>query len=199
MTFVVAAFVLIAVIAACSSPTVPESPTPGVSGIPGQTQGQAQSPGTSVPATTAAGSPGPSASLAVGASPTPFRSHSGADPCRLLTADEVNAALGGGYQAGGGQGTACVFASSAQGAAASLVSVAVVPGDVITPVRPRYPDLQDVSVDAGKAEWSPSVATLWLIVDGPKTVMVSAPGSTLPDAQLQAAALQLAQLAAGRI
>lgn len=197
-TYLVAGLIAIA---ACSSPTPPGSPTPGASSVPSQTEGQLQSqaPGTSVPATTGTASPGPSPSHTTGGSPTPFQSRLGPDPCRLLTADEVNAALGGGYQLGGGQGAACVFPSTAQGAAASLVSVAVVAGDVISSIRPRYPDLQDVTVDTGKAEWSASVATLWLIIDGPKTVMVSVPGSTLPDDQLQAAALQLAKLAAGRI
>lgn len=203
VTYLVAALIAIA---ACTSPTPPGSPTPGASSVPSQTEGQLQSqaPGTSVPATTGtaspgAASPGPSPSHTTGGSPTPFQSRLGPDPCRLLTTDEVNAALGGGYQLGGGQGTACVFPSTAQGAAASLVSVAVVDGDAISSIRPRYPDLQDVTVDTGKAEWSASVATLWLIVDGPKTVMVSVPGSTLPDDQLQAATLQLAKLAAGRI
>lgn len=189
--------IVLLVLAACSSPTVPTSPTPTQLGT--QSQPAGQSPGVSVPPTGIVGTPGPTRTPGNPPSPTPFQSRLGPDPCRLLTTDEVNAAAGGGYEAGGGQGIACVFPSTAQGTGASLVSVAVATGDVITPIRSRYPDLKDVTVPTGKAEWSASVATLWLVIDGPQTVMVSLPGSTIPDDQLQGIALQLAQLAAGRI
>jgi hypothetical protein len=196
VAFLVVAAIL--AIAACS-PDVPVSPTPGASGPQSQNPAQTQSPGASALPSGSAGTPGPTRSPGVVASPTPFQSRLGPDPCRLLTTDEVNTALGGGYQAGGGEGLACVFTSDAQGADASLVSVSVVNGDVITPIRSRYPDLQDVTVATGKAEWSASVDTLWLVIDGPKTVMVSMPGNALPDDQLKSIGLQLAQLAAGRI
>lgn len=106
--------------------------------------------------------------------------------------------MGGGFLPGGGQGKACVFPGNGQ-AGVSLVSVAVVKGDVITPIRIRYPDLVDLTLDAGVAEWSASVSTLWLVTDGPKTVIVTILGSSLTDDQLQQIALQLGTIAEGRI
>lgn len=130
---------------------------------------------------------------------TPGASLPASGPCRLLAVEEVNSGLGGGYLAGVAQDLACVFQGDPKASNAGLLSVAVVNGDVIGPIKVRYPDLQDVPVSTGKASWSASVATLWLVLDGPKTVMVSVPGSTLATEQLLTVALQLAQLAAGRI
>lgn len=182
-----------AALAACNSPTVPVTPTPGGSGIP------TIAPRASASGSGPLGTPGPSASHTVGGSPTPLQSPLGGDPCRLLTADEVNGALGGGYQVGAAQGLACVFAGDDSVDNSGLVSVAVVDGDAITPIRLRYPDLRDVTVSTGKAEWSSSVGTLWLVTDGPKTVIVSILGKDIPDDTLTSIALQLGQLAVGRI
>jgi hypothetical protein len=182
-----------AALAGCNSPPVTVTPTPNGSGAvtPG--------PSSSASGSGLPGTPGPSASHTTGGSPTPVGSPLGGDPCRLLTADEVNGALGGGYQVGGAQGVACLFPGDAAVNGSALVSVAVVDGDAVTPIRSRYPDLADVTVSTGTAAWSSSVGTLWLVVDGPKTVIVSILGKDVPDETLTGIALQLAQLAAGRI
>lgn len=176
----------VTIAASCASPSV-VSPTPA---------GQSQGPVTSPPVS---GSTIPTSPSGSAATPQPLGSHAAGDPCRLVTLDEVNAALGAGYQPPARQGVACIFPADATAGNGSLVSVAVTSSDVLTPIRSRYTDLKPVSVDAGTAAWSASVNTLWLVVAGRSTVMVSIPGKDLPEDQLQAAALLLAKLAAGRI
>jgi hypothetical protein len=112
---------------------------------------------------------------------------------------DVTAVLGGAWRAGTPSGPTCLISGDPGAGNKGLVSVAVVDGDVLTSVRARYPDGLDVSVDIGKGFWSPSVETLWVLLDGPRTAIVSILGVTLSPDEVQARARTLAATAIGRL
>ncbi|MEA2623175.1 MAG: hypothetical protein QOH61_2085 [Chloroflexota bacterium] len=157
--------------------------TPGPSVLPGGPSGSAPASASMGPS---GGSPPPS-----GASPGP--------ECAILGLDEVEAVTGGKYLPGATSGAACIFQGDPAAGNEGLVSVAAVVGDVIETVRGRFPDGQDVAWTGGKAFWSPGVGTLWVVVEGPRTLIVTILGTDLAPADLLSRAESLAQRAIGRL
>jgi hypothetical protein len=116
-----------------------------------------------------------------------------------VSADDVRALLGGSWLNATPSGAACQIGGDAAQGNGALVSVAVVEEDVLTSVRARYPDGSDVEFENGMGFWSPSVETLWVLVPGPRTAIVSILGTTLTGEELQATARGLAATAIGRL